>query len=41
VTVGSAWVTGANEPGKHARNVVMGRDFEPDGVVPGRAGARR
>jgi len=34
ITVGSAWVTGANEPGKHAVNVVMGRDFEPDGVVP-------
>ncbi|MCW2572675.1 MAG: prolyl-tRNA synthetase [Frankiales bacterium] len=34
VTTGSAWVTGANEVGKHARNVVMGRDFEPDGVVP-------
>ena len=34
VTLGSAWVTGANEPGKHARNVVMGRDFTPDGVMP-------
>jgi prolyl-tRNA synthetase len=34
VTNGSSWVTGANEEGKHARNVVMGRDFEPDGVVP-------
>ncbi|MBK5306655.1 MAG: proline--tRNA ligase [Frankiaceae bacterium] len=34
VTTGSGWVTGANEAGKHARNVVMGRDFEPDGVVP-------
>ncbi|MCW2600393.1 MAG: proline--tRNA ligase [Frankiales bacterium] len=34
ITPGSAWVTGANEPGKHAVNVVMGRDFEPDGVVP-------
>jgi prolyl-tRNA synthetase len=34
ITTGSAWVTGANEPGKHAVNVVMGRDFEPDGVVP-------
>ncbi len=34
VTTGSAWVTGANEPGKHAVNVVMGRDFTPDGVVP-------
>src|SRR3954471_6707978 len=34
VTTGSSWVTGANEVGKHARNVVMGRDFEVDGVVP-------
>ena len=34
VTTGSGWVTGANEPGKHARNVVMGRDFEVDAVVP-------
>jgi prolyl-tRNA synthetase len=34
ITTGSAWVTGANEAGKHAVNVVMGRDFEPDGVVP-------
>jgi prolyl-tRNA synthetase len=34
ITPGSAWVTGANEPGKHAVNVVMGRDFEPDGIVP-------
>ncbi len=34
ITEGSAWVTGANEPGRHAVNVVMGRDFVPDGVVP-------
>ncbi len=34
ITTGSAWVTGANEPGKHAINVVMGRDFTPDAVVP-------
>ena len=34
VVRGSAWATGANEPGKHAVNVVMGRDFEPSGVVP-------
>ena len=30
---GSAWVTGANEHGRHAVNVVYGRDFEADGVV--------
>ena len=34
ITTGSAWVTGANEIGKHARNVVMGRDFVPAGVMP-------
>ena len=34
VTTGSRWATGANEQGKHAVNVVMGRDFEPAGVVP-------
>jgi len=34
VVQGSAWATGANEPGKHAVDVVMGRDFEPAGVVP-------
>lgn len=30
VAPGTAWVTGANEDGKHARNVVAGRDFEVD-----------
>jgi prolyl-tRNA synthetase len=34
VVTGSAWATGANSPGRHAVNVVMGRDFEPSGVVP-------
>jgi prolyl-tRNA synthetase len=34
VTPGSAWATGANEPGRHAVDVVCGRDFEPEGVVP-------
>jgi prolyl-tRNA synthetase len=34
VTTGSSWVTGANETGKHARNVTMGRDFTPDGTIP-------
>jgi prolyl-tRNA synthetase len=29
VVPGSAWVTGANEAGKHAAFVVRGRDFEP------------
>ncbi|WP_431980863.1 proline--tRNA ligase [Streptomyces qinglanensis] len=30
VAPGTSWVTGANEEGKHARNVVCGRDFEVD-----------
>jgi len=29
VVPGSAWVTGANDAGKHAAYVVRGRDFEP------------
>ncbi|MEZ0072359.1 proline--tRNA ligase [Planotetraspora sp. GP83] len=33
VVDGSAWVTGANEPGKHAAHVVAGRDFEADGTI--------
>jgi prolyl-tRNA synthetase len=30
VAPGTDWVTGANKPGKHARHVVCGRDFEVD-----------
>ena len=33
VVPGSAWVTGANEEGRHAAAVVRGRDFEPDGEI--------
>ncbi|WBB65733.1 proline--tRNA ligase [Micromonospora sp. WMMD812] len=33
VVAGSSWLTGANEPGRHATNVVCGRDFTPDGTV--------
>ncbi|MFD9945826.1 proline--tRNA ligase [Nonomuraea sp. NPDC059023] len=33
VVTGTAWVTGANEPGKHAVDVVAGRDFTPDGTI--------
>ena len=33
VVEGSEWVTGANEPGKHAAHVVRGRDFTPDGEI--------
>jgi prolyl-tRNA synthetase len=33
IVEGSAWVTGANEEGKHAAFVVRGRDFAPDGEI--------
>jgi prolyl-tRNA synthetase len=33
VVPGTAWLTGANEPGRHAVNVVCGRDFSPDGTI--------
>ena len=33
VAKGSAWITGADEDGKHVYNAVYGRDFEDDGVV--------
>jgi len=33
VVTGTSWVTGANEPGKHAAYVVAGRDFTPDGTI--------
>ena len=33
IAPGTAWVTGANEPGRHAVDVVCGRDFTPDGTI--------
>ncbi|WP_028814793.1 proline--tRNA ligase [Streptomyces flavidovirens] len=30
VAAGTAWITGANKPDTHAKNVVAGRDFEVD-----------
>ena len=33
VVTGTAWLTGANEPGRHATDVVCGRDFTPDGTI--------
>jgi prolyl-tRNA synthetase len=33
VVPGTGWLTGANEPGRHATNVVCGRDFTPDGTI--------
>ncbi|HET9169278.1 MAG TPA: proline--tRNA ligase [Actinospica sp.] len=33
IVTGSSWITGANEPGKHAAHVTVGRDFTPEGVI--------
>jgi len=33
VVEGTAWITGANEPGRHVFDLVAGRDFVGDGVI--------
>ncbi|MFJ6196875.1 proline--tRNA ligase [Micromonospora sp. NPDC092111] len=33
VAPGTAWLTGANEPGRHATDVRCGRDFTPGGTI--------
>jgi prolyl-tRNA synthetase len=33
VSEGTRWVTGANEPGSHVIDLVVGRDFTPDGTI--------
>jgi prolyl-tRNA synthetase len=33
VVEGSAWVTGADVPGRHVVDLVAGRDFQPDGTI--------
>ncbi len=33
VVPGTAWITGANEPGRHVFDLVCGRDFTPDGTI--------
>lgn len=33
VSIGTEWITGANEPGKHVLGLVFGRDFVSDGTV--------
>jgi prolyl-tRNA synthetase len=33
VAPGTAWITGANEPGRHVFDLVAGRDFEADGTI--------
>ncbi len=33
VAPGTRWITGANEPGCHVYDLVLGRDFTPDGTI--------
>jgi prolyl-tRNA synthetase len=33
VVTGTAWLTGANQPGRHATSVTAGRDFTPAGTI--------
>ncbi len=33
VVSGTAWVTGADQPGRHVIGLVAGRDFTPDGII--------
>ena len=33
VVEGTAWIAGADEPGKHVVDLVCGRDFTPDGTI--------
>ncbi|GLY16238.1 proline--tRNA ligase [Kineosporia sp. NBRC 101677] len=33
VVEGTAWITGANQPGKHVFDLVAGRDFTADGTI--------
>ncbi len=33
IVEGTRWVTGADQPGRHVIDLVMGRDFTPDGTI--------
>jgi len=33
VAIGTAWITGADEPGRHVVGLVAGRDFVADGII--------
>lgn len=33
IGIGSAWITGADKPGRHVMNLVHGRDFVADGTI--------
>ncbi|MFM7252105.1 MAG: His/Gly/Thr/Pro-type tRNA ligase C-terminal domain-containing protein, partial [Ilumatobacteraceae bacterium] len=33
IVAGTAWITGADQPGRHVHGLVCGRDFAPDGTI--------
>ncbi len=33
IVPGTRWITGADAPGRHVRDLTMGRDFTPDGTI--------
>ncbi len=33
VVEGTSWITGANQPGRHVFELLVGRDFTPDGTI--------
>ncbi len=33
IVAGTRWITGADEPGRHVKDLMMGRDFRPDGLI--------
>jgi prolyl-tRNA synthetase len=41
IVTGTAWVTGADKPDHHVVDLVVGRDFTPDGTIEAADGASR
>jgi len=33
IVAGTRWITGADKPGHHVKDLMMGRDFSPDGLI--------
>lgn len=33
IVEGTRWITGADAPGRHVKDLTMGRDFTPDGII--------
>jgi len=33
IVQGTRWITGADAPGRHVKDLTMGRDFTPDGII--------